>query len=205
MERKPAPKSPILFLFVGVLVVLAVGGWFLLKKGNESSSVSDPATFLPQEEKEVALPEGWKTYHSEELDYSLNIPVDWPLEEKTTEDGRIINVAHPGKLAFINIIGHQEPSLNESGFPEALKEREEGLKQNPRLTIKNFASGVEGEFAGYLATGEEIINEQVWQFEERGLFGPTGKIILMHASVLPSAASENGPKLIQIMDSMVID
>lgn len=197
MKKKSGRKPLVLVLLLVFVGLIIAGGLFLANKKPASSPFP-----TPENQPVTPPPSDWKDYHSDELGFSLKTPVDWLVEEKTTADGREISVVHPGKLAFVRIVGHIEPSLKEVGALDiALKDREDGLRENPRITLGEFVGKNVGEYSAYMATGEEIINDQTWQFIERGVFGNTGKIILMHGASPASLAEKNFPILNQIMDS----
>jgi len=146
----------------------------------------------------------WISYSSQDYGYSLGHPEGWSVSDVPADDHREIKVMDPAGRAFVLISAYQDPSINSVENVEiAISYREEAVNVNG--TVDKFESGIEGEVGGYLATGTETFNDFTVKFQERGLFGTNGKILLFHGVVVPEYMSQYSSVVTKIIESFQLE
>jgi len=143
-------------------------------------------------------------YSSSEYGYFLSHPLGWSVENVPSKTHREIKVKDPKGVAFVLIAAHIDPNISSTTDLEgAISSRESAIKSS--VNVDNFEKSVQGEVGGYLATGSETFNGITVNFQERGLFGTTGKILLFHGAVVPEYMNNYGAAITQIIDSFKLE
>lgn len=159
---------------------------------NYASEEKSYEKFLPAVEKLVksikleAQEIKWEDYKSEEYGYSLKLPVGWLVKDNPKENGREITVTHPQGKVIVIITALKDENLKDLDYmKESIKAFKDKLENDPTiLQIANFADQVEEDTGGFIAIGEEKRLDKNWYFEQRGLLGTSGKVLLFHGATL---------------------
>ena len=147
----------------------------------------------------------WKNHKNKEYGYAIRFPRDWEIEERNTESSRSFKVKQMSDEAYVVVGAFKNESLKEDGgLAKATTAKEAELKNDPDYEVGDFVSGVEGNTAGYMATGRTRMGGKEMVFMEKGLFDSYGKTLLMHGAALPEKTGEYESVLVGIMDSFKV-
>ncbi|MFC1649701.1 hypothetical protein ACFL2C_03260 [Patescibacteria group bacterium] len=172
------------------------GGWGFENLETSGGEVSDG--FSDTDSEEIT----WENYSNDEYGYSLKHPTDWSVENVPATDHREIRVKHPDGAGFVLISAYMDESLgSELSLEEAIALRTSGLKESANVT--SYDDSVQGSTGGYMAVGTKDYGGTTLEFQERGLFGTSGKILLFHGAVTPAYPQKD--VITQIIESFVIE
>jgi len=225
MTEKFSQKG-IVFLPIIIVLVVIVSGVIAVKSGvlkltaqpSSPSSIREPSPTPKldwgfsnlessgqeiEESPEAIVAEelSFVNYSSSEYGYSLSHPKGWSVENVPAKDHREIKVKEPNGRAFVLIAAYKDDRIgNEVSLEEAIASRENAVRSSASR-IDNFEKTIQDDIGGYIATGVETFDNFTVVFQERGLFGTTGKIILFHGAVVPDFANDYDDVITQIIES----
>ena len=149
---------------------------------------------------------GWETYKSDDYGYSIQHPKGWRVVDKSSETTRQIYVYEPDNRAYVKIDAYKEDRLDSveaiADVSEAFKEK---ISAEPGMVLTQFNESVEGNVGGYIAIGEQTVDDQLFLFENRGLFSTNGRAMLFHRSVLKDLFTELDETLTKIINSFSLE
>lgn len=73
------------------------------------------------------------------------------------------------------------------------------------MKVAQFKDTSEGEVGGFIANGEQTIDNEKFLFENRGLLATNGRILIFHGAVKESESSKNGDTISKIITSFSLD
>ncbi len=148
----------------------------------------------------------WQAYTSSKFGYSVSYPSDWQLLDGNTDTSRQIMVKDNINLGYVDIQAFFDKTLGEAGkLQEAINTLEQKFRSDPGLKVDKFKSSVEGKVGGYITTGEQTINNEQYNFENRGLLGTNGKVLLFHGAYKKTAPTDYLQKIEKIITSFKTD
>lgn len=149
---------------------------------------------------------GWQTYNSSKYGYSVTYPVGWELLDGNTDTSRQIMIKEKSNLGYVDIQAFFDKTLAEPGKVQAaINALEQKFRSDQSLKVAQFKSSVEGKVGGYITTGEQTINGNQYNFENRGLLGTSGKILLFHGAYKKTAPADYLQKIEKIITSFKTD
>lgn len=179
------------------------------REPTKSTPTPNPSVAKPTLTPQVANKKAagaWQTYQSQKYGYSVTYPIDWSLLDGNTETSRAMLVKDNANLGYVDIQSYFDKTLGEAGkLQEALNAMEQKLKGDPELKNVQFKSSIEGKIGGYIATGEQTLNGEQFSFENRGLLGISGKILLFHGAYKKIAPKDYLQKIEKIIESFKTD
>jgi hypothetical protein len=147
----------------------------------------------------------WKKHKNDEYGYSVRFPREWEIEERNTDGGGSMKISGPNKETYVVIGAYKNEALKEEGgLEKAVADKEMELKGDSSYQLSNYVSSVEGTRAGYMATGRTKMGDKEMAFLEKGLYGSFGKVLLMHAAVVPERLGEYESVVSGVMDSFEV-
>lgn len=169
--------------------------------------------FLPDVEKLLrsvklgAQKLSWEDYKSKEYGYSVKIPVGWKVTDTPKEGSRETSIVHPGARALVLITALFDPNLKDLDYMKSsIKEFKEKLEKDPTiLKLAKFTDKVEGSTGAFIAIGEEKREGLNWYFEQRGMMGTSGKVLLFHGAALSSSYKDYKNVISQIIESFKVN
>lgn len=176
--------------------------------------VKNTPTPIPQTPKPSLTPqvaqkklEGkWQGYTSSKYGYSVSYPIDWELLDGNTDTSRQMLIKDKANLGYVDIQSFFDKALaGEGKLQEALNALEQKFRKDQSLKVVQFKSSVEGKVGGYIITGEQTLNKELYNFENRGLLGTSGKILLFHGAYKKTAPSDYLQKIEKIITSFKTD
>ncbi|MBU1000453.1 hypothetical protein KKE78_03615 [Patescibacteria group bacterium] len=172
---------------------------------NSSANQTSPKpTLSPQVATDIK--DNWKTYSSGQYGYEVSYPADWELFDGNTETSRKTLIKQNTDLGYVDIQAFIDEGLSEKGkIQEAINAVEQKLKNDQNMKVNEFKSSIEGEIGGYIAQGEQTIDGDQYNFENRGLLGTNGKILLFHGVYKKIAPEDYLQKIRKIMTSFQTD
>lgn len=148
----------------------------------------------------------WQGYTSAKFGYSISYPSDWQLLDGNTDTSRQIMVKDNINLGYVDIQAFFDKTLGEPGkLQEALNTLEQKFRSDQSLKVTQFKSSVEGKIGGYITTGEQTLNGEQYNFENRGLLGTSGKVLLFHGAYKKTAPADYLQKIEKIITSFKTD
>lgn len=148
----------------------------------------------------------WQAYSSSNYGYSVTYPVDWELFDGNTDTSRQIQIKDRANLGYVDIQAFFDKSLSEPGnIQKAMDALEQKFRSDPTLRVDKFKSQVEGKIGGYIGEGTATINGGEYYFQNRGLLGVNGKILLFHGTFNKTAPKDYLQKIEKIITSFKTD
>ncbi len=116
----------------------------------------------------------WTTVTNNDAGLSVEVPVGWSVSTVTDPStGRETTITDPARTVTVTVQATIDAAVtSEAAARSVLQRRESMLRGDPRLTIADFASRIEGTVAAYIAVGTES-SGSIRTFEERMLLGTT--------------------------------
>ncbi len=166
-----------LYIGLGVLAVIVA---ILIATGALKFDVSVRPS---SSEKEFVLPKDWVNYKSGEFGYSVAHPDGWNLQE-SNNGSRDLLILAPGGKAFVRIAGFKDSSLNSiEDVEKSMADYKAGFASKPNEQLKEFKSEIKNDLGIFGAAGFMSINDIVYQFLERGIISPNGRVLIMRGAV----------------------
>lgn len=176
------------------------------KPEKVSSQEDTPKPSLTPQVAQKKLDGKWQSYTSSKYGYSVSYPIDWELLDGNTDTSRQIMVKDNANLGYVDIQAFFDKTLAEPGkLQEALNALEQKFRGDQSLKVAQFKSSVEGKVGGYITTGGQTINGDQYNFENRGLLGTSGKILLFHGAYKKTAPTDYLQKVEKIITSFKTD
>lgn len=149
---------------------------------------------------------GWETYKNDKYGYSIQHPKGWTVTDKSSGNTRQTYVYEPTKKAYVKIDAYADKKVDSAlamkSLAQVLKKR---ITAEPGMILKKFNDSVEGEVGGHIAIGEQTINDELFLFENRGLYSTNGRVLLFHRTVKKDAFSELDETLTKIIKSFILE
>lgn len=147
-----------------------------------------------------------QTYSSQKYGYSVTYPADWELFDGNTDTSRQIQIRDKANLGYVDIQSFFDKSLSEPGnIQKAMDELEKKFRSDSRLKVDKFKSQVQGNVGGYIGQGSETVDGQGYYFQNRGLLGTNGKIMLFFGNYKKGAPADYLQKIEKIITSFKTD
>lgn len=88
----------------------------------------------------------------------------------------------------------------------SIQDFKEKLEKNPAtLRVAKFVDKIEGSMGAFIAIGEEKREGQNWYFEQMGMLGTNGKVLLFHGAALSSSYKDYKDVISQIIESFKVE
>lgn len=157
-------------------------------------------TFGPQEVK-------WENYKSDEYGYSVSIPSGWKVNNTPSETSREISIVHPQGKALVLITALKDEGLKDTNYmKESMQAFKEKLENDPVIVrLAKFEDKVEGDTGAFIGIGEEQREGANWYFEQRGLLGTSGKVLLFHGAAKSDVYEKYKDIISKIIEGFKID
>lgn len=168
--------------------------------------------FLPDVEKlinsiKLGVQElSWESYKSDEYGYLLTKPVGWSVKDTPMENGREITIAHPQGKVVVIITALKDENLRDLDYMRnSIAAFKEKMENDSTMKVAKFVDQVEGDTGGFIAVGEEKKMDKNWYFEQRGLLGTSGKVLLFHGATLSSLYNDYKDAITRIIEGFKLE
>lgn len=148
----------------------------------------------------------WQDYSSDLLGFSISHPAGWKVNEEVAGSGPDILVSEKNGFAFVRIRGLFDPYLSSTEAVQAsITQYKKTLSLQEGVSLADFRrEEVSGGVGGFYASGEFVINDTAYRYEERGRLSTQGRVLIMRAADAP-ASFENSMSVMQkIMNSFTL-
>lgn len=190
------------FIIVGIIVV----GLVVITKLVTTSKAPAQTKKSTQQSLSVPVIPGWKTYTSSKYGYSIQHPEGWTVDESRFESKQELLFTSPTKDATLRINAFFDKAVNS---PEAItasvREFEKKMRAEPGMTVTQFKDMQQGKTGGFIATGEQVIHGESYVFENRGLLGTSGKILIFHGIVKKTLTKQYGDTISRMIESFRLE
>lgn len=193
-------KKKVVYVLVAVIaliiVILVIGGSFKFNVSFDGQ----------EQDQDIVKNIDWETYRNDTAGFSLNHPSAWKVEEIASE-GREVIIYEPGAFGFVHIRAMYDPNINSLDTVKASMEdyRQSLLNDSMNSTVlSDFKSAVEGTRGGFFAFGDFVYKEMPYRFQEQGLVGTDGRILIIRGAAYPQAYDQLKPVIDEVIKSFSV-
>jgi hypothetical protein len=169
-------KSKLGLIIIGIAVALVAALIFVPKLFPESS---------PPDAS------GLQTFQSKKFGFSVKHPQGWTVNESNFAEKQEIIISERSKNASVKINAYKDSSLDsEEAVRSAMQRFKQEMDNDPNVVVSQFKTDFQNEIGGHILIGQQIIDGENYDFQNRGLLSTNGRLILFHGVVKQDLANQ---------------
>jgi len=183
-------KLPLIFIVLGLVLVLAL---IVVPKLLPGSTPPDAS--------------GFQTYQNKKFGFSVKHPLGWSVDDTKFAETQEVIVFEDTEDAFVKINAYQDSSISsEATVRKASQLFIQEMGNDPNVTVTNSTADFKDKTGGHIITGQQIIDGQNYQFQNRALISTNGRLLIFQAVVKKDLDSQEYQDILNaIIDSFAVN